>query len=260
MKLSVLSALLATVYCINVDQAEKNPHLMATYILDEAYAQIEKTTVDGRRSEHDTNTDYVKELDKELLVLNQERAHVLNSESIATGLMGTGDYSKLNQVPYSQEAVDKAVKDLQAKDQKIKDEWKKTSKAEDQAKKKLKETEGHAKEAKAIADKIKADAEAKAAIEAKLQAEKDAAKIDAEAKVAQEKAAKERAAQIAAEKVKFEKAAAEAKAKEEARLKAEPPKRALLDLGSTFAFASVHPGGWNNPSLNGRLGWHNARG
>ena len=119
MKTSVLCALLASASSISVDSVEKNPHLMATYILNDAIAQIDKTIVDGRKSEHETNTDYVKELDKELRVMIQERAHVQSSENIAKGLMGTGDYSKLNQVPYSQEAVDKAVKEIEAKSKKV---------------------------------------------------------------------------------------------------------------------------------------------
>ena len=65
---------------LNNAPAARNIHLTGTYILNDAVAMVEETSKKVRASESETNSHYVKELDKELLVLNEERKHVLDGE------------------------------------------------------------------------------------------------------------------------------------------------------------------------------------
>ena len=90
MKTYVLAALLASTSAIEVTPV-RNPHLMATYILNDAVSLVEETGRKERLAESVTNTDYVKELDKELLVLNKERMHVTDGESIAASMLTTSN-------------------------------------------------------------------------------------------------------------------------------------------------------------------------
>ena len=86
MKVSVLAALLASTSSIEITSV-RNPHLTATYILNDAVSLVEETRQKQRLAESETNTDYIKELDKELLVLNQERKHVKDGEYRAASML-----------------------------------------------------------------------------------------------------------------------------------------------------------------------------
>ena len=48
---------------------------------------VDDLAVKGRAAESETNTDYVKELDRKLKVLNDERKHVLTGEDQANSMI-----------------------------------------------------------------------------------------------------------------------------------------------------------------------------
>jgi hypothetical protein len=84
MKYSTLVALLATSSAVSLSTSTvQNPHLEATYILQDAVGMIDGLAITERTAESKTNTDYVKELDRKLKVLNDERKHVLDGEDQA---------------------------------------------------------------------------------------------------------------------------------------------------------------------------------
>ena len=75
MKLSTLMALVATSSTIEIKQ-NQNLHLTATNILYDALNMVDNTAKETRASEKKTNDDYVKEIDREINLLNTERVHV----------------------------------------------------------------------------------------------------------------------------------------------------------------------------------------
>jgi hypothetical protein len=88
MKYSTLAALLATTSAVSIStSAVHNPHLTATYVLNDAVKMIDDMATKGRAAESETNTHYVVELDRRLKDLNTERAHVLTGEDQANVLI-----------------------------------------------------------------------------------------------------------------------------------------------------------------------------
>ena len=89
-------ALMSNTSGMNLNKAPRNVHLTGTYILNVAITMLEETAKKERSSESETNTHYVKELDKELLVLNEERKHVLDGEHVASLMLGHGNGNHTN--------------------------------------------------------------------------------------------------------------------------------------------------------------------
>ena len=79
MKLSVLSALVASSSQINLKD-QRNSHLSATYILNDAVATVSSLAGEERLAEQETNKDYVTELDRKIHLMTKERKHVIDGE------------------------------------------------------------------------------------------------------------------------------------------------------------------------------------
>ena len=76
MKYKVLSALLATSNAIGIGGSQKNEHLEATTILNNAVEMVEETALNALSSQELTNNKYVKELMRRVRALDNEIDHV----------------------------------------------------------------------------------------------------------------------------------------------------------------------------------------
>ena len=80
MKISVVTALVASSSAIGLKDQARNPHLTATYILNDAASMVDQLAVKTRNEESKTNQDYVKELDRRIKDITTERKHVQDGE------------------------------------------------------------------------------------------------------------------------------------------------------------------------------------
>ena len=69
--------------------AQANEHLEATMLLKDAVSMIDKETEEVKKAQDHTNKDYVKEIDRKMKVLCDERVHVLGGEMSACGTQFT---------------------------------------------------------------------------------------------------------------------------------------------------------------------------
>ena len=90
-------ALVASNYAIEIKQSQ-NLHLTATNILNDAVSMVDNAAKESRAAEEKTNHDYIKEIDREINLLNTERAHVNTGEQQAELLIG-GSPNTANTAP-----------------------------------------------------------------------------------------------------------------------------------------------------------------
>ena len=113
MKFEILSALLASTQCIGIGgdglingKPIKNIHLTATYILNDALDMVEKEAKESRVAESETNKDYVKELDRKLKTLSDERKHVEDGEAQATAMLSGDKGGKVDEFKGKKAIID----------------------------------------------------------------------------------------------------------------------------------------------------------
>ena len=94
MKICVFTALVASSSAIGLKDQAKNPHLTATYILNDALSMVDQIATKSRNEESKTNTDYVKELDRRIKDITWERKHVQDGEVQATTMLHGGNLTQ----------------------------------------------------------------------------------------------------------------------------------------------------------------------
>jgi hypothetical protein len=110
MKYHILSALLASSSAIGIN-GQKNEHLEATYILNDAVASVESIGQKAYQEEQITNEDYKKELKRKVGILNKEWDHVGKAQELAKEMMRTPEQIEKDRIAKIKADKDQATSD-----------------------------------------------------------------------------------------------------------------------------------------------------
>ena len=105
-----ITALLASTSAVGIG-GQQNEHLEATYLLNNAVAQVESIGQEAYQEESKINDDYLKELDRKKKILSEDQHHVRKAKDLAKEMMRTPEQVEKDRIAAEIAAKAKAEAD-----------------------------------------------------------------------------------------------------------------------------------------------------